>query len=107
MQIEKESIYNRRKFRLLCLEPTIRRLLLRFVGVASKGVLHGPACGFDEHEMQNSMEQPCLEQAPTFFSLSTWQGKLHLGHGSRYSPLASVRLAWNERERKLLLMSEN
>ncbi|CAL1680205.1 unnamed protein product [Lasius platythorax] len=87
------SFYNRRRFRLLCLEPTMRRLLLRFVGVANKGVLHGPVCGFDEQEMQNSMEQPCLEQVPTFFSLSTWQGNLHLGHGRRYSPFASVRLA--------------
>ncbi|OAD58909.1 hypothetical protein WN48_09900 [Eufriesea mexicana] len=64
-----------------------RRLFL-LVGVANRGVLQGPVCGLDEQEVQNSIEQPCLEHVPTFFTPSTWQGNEHFGH---------VR-GWGERE---------
>lgn len=87
-----ENVYNLLRFRLLCFEPMTSRLFL-FVGVANRGVLQGPVCGLDEQEVQNSIEQPCLEHVPTFFSPSTWQGNEHFGHGNKCSQGASVRLA--------------
>ena len=88
-----ESAHNLLRFRLLCLEPMISRRLFLLVGVANSGVLQGPVCGLDEQKVQNSMEQPCLEHVPTFFSPSTWQGNEHLGQGNKCSQGASVRLA--------------
>ena len=84
--------HNLLRFRLLCLEPITSRLFL-LVGVANRGVLQGPVCGLDEQKVQNSIEQPCLEHVPTFFSPSTWQGNEQFGQGNKCSQGASVRLA--------------